>query len=523
MKSFLQIQGFLFLGLLLFPSLVFSKSIKLTILHTNDHHGRYWKNRKNEYGMAARKTLIDKIRAEVKSKGGHVLLLSGGDINTGTPESDLLDAEPDFKGMNELGYDAMALGNHEFDKPFRVLKKQQKWAKFPFLAANIFDSSTGRRAFKPYITKKIGGLNISIIGFTTKDTNLFTSVKEVQIRDSIQESKVIIPKLKEKSDFIIAVTHLGHYPKGLHGLNSPGDVALAKATKGNIDVIVGGHTQKPLYRPDRIGNTLILQAYEWGKYVGRLDLIINKNKYKVLNYQFIPVNLKKSRVKNPYGHLAENSKMISLLKPFKNKLQGVLSKRIGTADGWFYGRAKGKEIGETNLGRAIAKSVCESTKAEICFTNNGGLRADLPKGSITYGKVLEILPFGNTLCSFKIRGKSLIKYLNTILHITRGSPAHFSGLKMQIKNGKVFDLKVNQFQGQGTHLMNQGRIGNRVKSVFKIASSCFLTSGKDNYPKMVRERGYLDTGISDAKAFRDMIIKYKTLKESDFSTPNYQR
>ena len=94
----------------------------ITILHTNDHHGRFWKNRDGEYGMAARKTVVDQIRQEVAAAGGYSLLLDGGDVNTGVPESDLQDAVPDFRGMNLLGYDAMAVGNHEFDKPLNVLR-----------------------------------------------------------------------------------------------------------------------------------------------------------------------------------------------------------------------------------------------------------------------------------------------------------------------------------------------------------------------------------------------------------------
>jgi len=120
------------------PSYEQDKEYQLTILHTNDHHGRFWQNSNGEYGMAARKTLIDNIRAEVASAGGEVLLLSGGDINTGVPESDLQDAEPDFMGMTMLGYDAMAVGNHEFDNSRDVLMKQTGWADFPFLSANIF-------------------------------------------------------------------------------------------------------------------------------------------------------------------------------------------------------------------------------------------------------------------------------------------------------------------------------------------------------------------------------------------------
>ena len=98
------------------------KTYAITILHTNDHHGRFWKNRDGEYGMAARKTVVDQIRQEVKAAGGYSLLLDGGDVNTGVPESDLQDAVPDFRGMNLMGYDAMAVGNHEFDKPPVVLQ-----------------------------------------------------------------------------------------------------------------------------------------------------------------------------------------------------------------------------------------------------------------------------------------------------------------------------------------------------------------------------------------------------------------
>ena len=99
------------------------KTYKITVLHTNDHHGHFWRNEYGEYGLAAQKTLVDGIRKEVAAEGGSVLLLSGGDINTGVPESDLQDAEPDFRGMNLVGYDAMAIGNHEFDNPLTVLRQ----------------------------------------------------------------------------------------------------------------------------------------------------------------------------------------------------------------------------------------------------------------------------------------------------------------------------------------------------------------------------------------------------------------
>lgn len=92
---------------------------------------------------------MDTQRYDIQAKGGGALILSAGDINSGVPESDELDAEPDIRGMNLIGYDAMTLGNHEFDKPLAVLRKQEKWAKFPFPAANVYQKSSGKRLFKP--------------------------------------------------------------------------------------------------------------------------------------------------------------------------------------------------------------------------------------------------------------------------------------------------------------------------------------------------------------------------------------
>jgi 5'-nucleotidase/UDP-sugar diphosphatase len=125
----------------------FAKTHKLTILSTSNHDGHFMKF--DQYpmidvgGMAARSTLVNIVRAEVEEAGGHVLLLSTGDVNIGTPESDLLNAEPDFKLMKMLGYDAMTLGNMEFNVPREMLMKQREWAGCPFLSANIVQKTTG--------------------------------------------------------------------------------------------------------------------------------------------------------------------------------------------------------------------------------------------------------------------------------------------------------------------------------------------------------------------------------------------
>ena len=224
--------------------------------------------------------------------------MSGGDINTGVPESDLQDAEPDFKGMNKLGYDAMAIGNHEFDNPLEVLRKQQDWANFPLLSANIYDSSTGKRLFNPYQIFDLNGVKVAVIGLTTEDTAKVGNpeyLTNVEFRDPKQEAKQLIANIRqtEQPDLIFAVTHMGHYENGQHGINAPGDVALARYLEpGQLDMIVGGHSQKPVCmesvnhinsgfhpgddcQPDIQNGTHIVQAHEWGKYVGRADYTLS--------------------------------------------------------------------------------------------------------------------------------------------------------------------------------------------------------------------------------------------------------
>lgn len=207
------------------------QTYNLTILHTNDNHGRFWPNRNGEYGMAARAALIQGIRDEVADNGGHTLLLSGGDINTGVPESDLQDAEPDFKGMNYMSYDAMALGNHEFDNPISVLGQQHDWARFPFLSANILNKDTGMPLFKSHEMFNLDVLKVAVVGFTTQDTVRIGNPEflgGLEIQSPVEVAKKIIPELAANSDLVIAVTHMGHYRFGQNGGNAPGDLTLAR-------------------------------------------------------------------------------------------------------------------------------------------------------------------------------------------------------------------------------------------------------------------------------------------------------
>ncbi|WLI78855.1 bifunctional UDP-sugar hydrolase/5'-nucleotidase UshA [Kosakonia sp. H02] len=507
------------------------KTYNITILHTNDHHGHFWRSDYGEYGLAAQKTLVDGIRKEVAAEGGSVLLLSGGDINTGVPESDLQDAEPDFRGMNLIGYDAMAVGNHEFDNPLSVLRQQQKWAKFPFLSANIYQKSTNERLFKPWMIFNRQGLKIAVIGLTTDDTakignpEFFT---DIEFRKPAVEAKLVIEELNqnEKPDVILATTHMGHYDNGEHGSNAPGDVEMARSLpKGALTMIVGGHSQDPVCMasenkkqvdyvpgtpcaPDQQNGIWIVQAHEWGKYVGRADFQFRNGEMKLVRYQLIPVNLKK-KVTYDNGkservlytpEITENAQMLSLLTPFQNRGKAQLGVKIGNTNGHLEGDRSKVRFVQTNLARVILAAQMARTGADLAVMSGGGIRDSIEAGDITYKDVLKVQPFGNTVAYADLTGKALTDYLTAVAQMKPDSGAYpqFANLSFVAKAGKLSDLKIN------------GEPVDAAKT-YRLATLSFNATGGDGYPRLDDKAGYVNTGFIDAEVLKEFIQKNSPL------------
>ncbi|HGZ7309660.1 TPA: bifunctional UDP-sugar hydrolase/5'-nucleotidase UshA [Vibrio parahaemolyticus] len=509
---------------------------KLTVLHTNDHHGRFWQNKHGEYGMAARKTLIDDLRDEIQAEGGSVLLLSGGDINTGVPESDLQDAEPDFKGMSKIGYDAMALGNHEFDNPLDVLFKQQDWANFPMLSANIYDKKTGKRLFQPYAMFNKQGIKIAVIGLTTEDTAKLGNpefIGQVDFRDPKAEAKELIAELKktENPDLIFAVTHMGHYENGNRGINAPGDVALARyLNEGDLDMIVGGHSQEPVCmegpnvikknfkpgdecQPDQQNGTYIVQAHEWGKYVGRADYEFRNGELSMVSYDLIPVNLKKkinvdgqSQRVFVQDEITQDKAMLDFLRPFQEKGQSQLNVKIAESNGKLEGDRDVVRFQQTNLGRLIATAHMERAKADFAVMNSGGVRDSIEAGDITYKDVLTVQPFGNMVSYVDMSGQEVLDYLNIVATkpVDSGAYAQFAGISMRIENDKV----TNVFIGN-----KQLRLDGRYR--FTVPS--YNASGGDGYPKIDTHPGYVNTGFTDAEVLKDYLESHSPIDVKEYA------
>ncbi|MGY5540894.1 bifunctional UDP-sugar hydrolase/5'-nucleotidase UshA [Vibrio brasiliensis] len=500
------------------------KTYNLTVLHTNDHHGRFWQNKYGEYGMAARKTLIDELRAEIAAEGGSSLLLSGGDINTGVPESDLQDAEPDFKGMSKIGYDAMALGNHEFDNPLEVLFKQKEWANFPMLSANIYDKKTGERMFQAYQMFNKQGIKIAVIGLTTEDTAKIGNpefIGGIDFRDPKEEAKKLIAELEktEKPDLIFAVTHMGHYEDGKRGVNAPGDVALARyLDEGSLDMIVGGHSQEPVCmeapnvvkknfkpsdecKPDMQNGTYIVQAHEWGKYVGRADYEFRNGELQMVSYDLIPVNLKKKveidgKKERVFieDEIAQDQALLDFLRPYQEQGQAQLNVKIAETNGKLEGDRNVVRFQQTNLGRLIATAHMERAKADFAVMNSGGVRDSIEAGDVTYKDVLTVQPFANILTYTDMSGQEVLDYLNVVATkpVDSGAYAQFAGISMTVANGEVSNVFIG-----GKQL--------RLDETYRFTVPSYNAAGGDGYPKVSDHPGYVNTGFVDAEVLKEYL------------------
>ncbi|WP_040697458.1 bifunctional UDP-sugar hydrolase/5'-nucleotidase UshA [Pseudoalteromonas citrea] len=491
----------------------------LTILHTNDNHGRFWHNEHGEYGMAARKTLIDQLRNEAAENGHTVLLLSGGDINTGIPESDLQKAEPDFKGMSLIGYDAMAIGNHEFDNPLSVLDKQIKWSNFPLLSANIVHKKDGSHAYQPYTVLNRNGLNIGIVGLTTTDTAKIANPLYIGHLDFVEPALItekVTNEMRENHniDVMIAVTHMGHYHDGAYGINAPGDVTLARSlAPGTLDMIIGGHSQEPICvtqtgeadkafkagkacKPDQQNGTWIMQAHEWGKYVGKAQFKIEGAKKTLLNYELIPVNLKNSEGDYIQQHIKPDPALYAFLKPYQNIGEQQLADNVGSVDAFLDGRRDTVRFKQSNLANLIIKAQMAAVDADFGLISGGGIRHSIKPGNITYKDVLKVHPFKNRITKMTFTGVELYEYLNIVTRFPADSGAYlqYHGISFDLNQGVLSNVKVNGKQLKEEH-------------TYTMSINSYNAAGGDGYPLLSKKEGFVSSSTTDAQALKDYLEK----------------
>ncbi|RWM12027.1 5'-nucleotidase C-terminal domain-containing protein [Mesorhizobium sp.] len=466
----------------------------LNILHFNDWHSRIEGNNKYESTCSAEEEtkgeciggagrLVTAIAQERKKlEGQNVLLLNAGDSFQGSLFYITYKGAAEEEFLNQMKPDAVTLGNHEFDDGESALVPYLDKAKFPIVSANVMpnDKSGAAGKVKPSIVVEVGGQKIGIVGAVTNDTpELASPGPNIAIADDVKSITAEVEKLKgEGINKIIAVTHIGY--------NRERDV-IAKIP--GIDVVVGGHSHTLLSNtdpkaagpyPTMVDNpdgykVPVVQAASYSKYLGEFKVVFDDNGV-VKEASGDPIFLDKSITPDP-AVLARIKELGAPIEALKNKEVAETTKPID-------GSRENCRARECEMGNLVSDAVLDRVKGqgvEIVISNGGGLRASIDQGTVTMGEVLTVLPFQNTLATFKISGKDLVAGLESGLSQIEDGAGRFpqvAGLKYS------FDKSVapNAGRVKSVEVMENGAWApiNPDKQ-YLVATNNYVRQGGDGY------------------------------------------
>lgn len=378
----------------------------LTIMHTNDVHAEHEAVFNGGGGAARQATVVSQIRDEVENS----LLVDGGDRFTGTLFHIQWQGQDSAQIMNMIGYDAMTLGNHEFDNGDEVLATFIDALEFPVVTANVDFSESAELAGKvePYVILEVGGEQIGIIGLVTPETEILSSPGPDLVfeHDLIDVTQSAVDELTEQGvDKIILLTHIGY----------EADLEVAQGVSG-VDVVVGGHTntflsntytgalgEYPTMLESASGDpVLVVQASTRTQYLGRLDVEFDANGV-LSSWEGDAILLSR--------YIAPDAEVADLVAGLAEPIAELQAQPVGEAEVFLTGDRSVCRVEECNLGNLIADAMRADTGAQIAFMNGGGIRASIDEGEITLGEVLTVQPFQNLLSTFQLSGADVIAAL----------------------------------------------------------------------------------------------------------------
>jgi len=438
---------------LLAPAGLQARQATIRILYVNDFHGFAEPHRPAGAtellgGIAYLAGYVDRLRPEKPT-----LLLAAGDMLQGHNWANLTRGKGVVELMNAMKFDAMVVGNHEFDFGEEVLKRRLAEARFPVLAANV----EGFPALKPYVVKTVGRVRVAVIGVVTPDTPITTNPRNVAGLKFLSPEDTVRRYLKElrgEAEIFVVLSHQG----------LPGDRALAEKVPG-IDVIVGGHSHTRIDSPVTVGSTIIVQAWDHAKALGVLDLLIKDGKVVWFN-----------------GYLQE-------VKP----APGLADRRVGRIVAR-YGRevdaALGGVVGETlvdldrdhvcqretNLGDLVADVLREAAGADLALINGGSIRAGIPRGKVRLKDLYDALPFDNYPVAVRLSGSEVREALEhgvSALEENSGRFPQVSGLTFTYSPAAAPGARVRDVTVRGRPLNPDGQ--------YVVATNDFVAAGGDGY------------------------------------------
>jgi 5'-nucleotidase / UDP-sugar diphosphatase len=481
---------------------------KLTLMHTNDTHA-------NLDNIAKTVTAVKQVR----SANPNALLLSAGDVFSGTLYFNEFNGLADLEFMNLMKYDAMTFGNHEFDKGTATLDAFVEGAKFPFVSANVDFSADANLNddFKDVVSttagtngeiyngivKVVNGEKVGIFGLTTAETEYISSPGEgVKFEDYLAAAENAVKAFKDAGvNKIVALSHLGFMDGG-----GDNDVTLAKTVDG-IDVIVGGHSHDKLTAPviDTTGAeaTVIVQANEYNKFLGTLDVEFDKDG-KVVGHLGKLIEV---------APLNEDAEAKALLAPYKAKVDETKNLVVGKTTVDLVGGNPAARTAETNLGNAIADGMLAKAKTinantVIALQNGGGVRISVPAGDITLGQVQTVMPFANALAIMELTGAELeaaLEHAVSIAPKANGAFLQIAGMKYTYDSRKLAGERVVAVEVKGTD-GNYSALEAGKK--YFVATNIFTAKGGDGFSmfeKAYKEGRVSEPGFVDWEVFKEYL------------------
>ncbi|HDR4733420.1 TPA: 5'-nucleotidase C-terminal domain-containing protein [Bacillus cereus] len=482
-----------------------NRYIDVQMLGINDFHGQLDTVKKINNKDAGGIEYLGAYLHDRERQNPNTLKVHAGDVvGASTPVSALLQDEPTIEFLNDLKFDVGTIGNHEFDEGVAEMNRliyggyhektgNFKGAKFPYVAANFYNKSTGRLFLPPFTIKKVQGVPVGFIGVVTTDVpNLVmpTMLKNVEITDEVEainKSVKQLQKLGVKS--IVVLAHNGGITDG-NGVTNGDIVRLANETDPEVDVIFGGHSHT--YVNGTVNNKLVVQANSYGMAFADVDVKIDRKTQDIVE--------KKAEIVTTYHEGMEPDKKIKKkMEKYQAKIAPLVNEVVGKSIAPL--DRKLNTAGESTLGNLVADAQRTTMQSQIALMNPGGIRNDLDAGDITWGEIYGIQPFGNQLIKVNLTGQDIRDILNQQWQKDITRMLQISGIQYTWDANKPNGEKVTSIRLTNGEEMIPSQ-------TYSVVANAFLASGGDGFVSFKNGKD-AETGPTDFEALVDYIKKSK--------------
>lgn len=456
----------------------------ISLIHTNDIHGKIEEGPFDGMGIAKVTNYVKEMRNRYGKE--NVLLLDAGDTLHGIPLITTTKGESATKILNLIGYDAMVAGNHDFNYGYEQLLHLSELLDFEVLGGNVKDSN-GEPLLADYVIKEVGGKKIGIFGLSTPDTTIKTHPKNVEgltFKDPVAHAKEMVLALRGQVDVLIALGHLGFDPD-----STVTSQDVAQQVKG-IDILVDGHSHTALPQGKIVNGTLIVQTGEHTKNIGQVNIYFRKDG----KFDSVPMLISKS----DGAALVNDREMVDLIKDLKVTFDEMTSEVVAVTPVKLEGERDVVRRGESNLGNLITDALRDLTKADIAFTNGGGMRTSIEEGDITKKDVITVLPFGNLGVMIEVTGQEIKDALEVGVSrypVAHGAFPHVSGMYYSFDPSQEVGHRVVEVIINGKPL--------DLKATYKLATNDFIAAGGDGYSMFKGNKV-----LGEFSALDEIVIEY---------------